>query len=450
MISRLRIGVASWLALTLLLVSPASAAESDNQADRELERWATHLKGAEKFATRVNFAVSVGLPGLSHERKQEYRLVVDRPGAFALRHTGGDAGPTVVSNGKTIVTHAPELNQYTERDPQTLEAYSESVEAMTLLPYGMGHLVMSLLADDPAARLTASSTERKYVGREQIDGIDCVHLRIMEEECDYDVWLTAGPEPKLRRIRPDLTKSLGEEEQQAGFSVTLSLEFSDWDFDPKLEEKTFAFEPPAGAKKVDTFAAQGPEGVLPPIVAAHPLLGEQAPTFELEGLRKEDGLDLEEVSGKQVVVLDFWAIFCPSCIEGLPQLAEVAREFGDKPVVFRAVNIDNSRPAIEKFLKEHKLDLPVLLDPKAKVAESYRVSSIPQTVLIGKDGKVQAVYEGLAKDFKAELTRDISALLEGKDLAAKTLDASADAKPAPATDEEKSQQEGAEQAPDEK
>jgi peroxiredoxin len=437
-----RFCLATVAALLPLWLSPAVVA---NEAKEHLERFGARLTEADAFATRVDFVVSVGLPGFSHERKLQYGLVVKRPNEFALIHAGGDPGPTVVSNGKTIVTHVEELKQYTQEEaPLSLNEFSESVEAMTLLPYGMGHLVMSLLANDPAARLAANSSELKHVGREQIDGIDCDHLRIVEEGCDYDVWLTAGPEPKLRRIRPDLSKSLGEEEQEAGFSVTISLDFSEWDFDPKPGDKNFTFDPPKGAKKVDSFVAQTPADVIPPIVAAHPLIGKAAPGFELEGLEAKHSLDSDDLTGEQVVVLDFWAIFCPPCIEGLPQLAEVAKEFADKPVLFRAVNLDDSRPAIERFLKEHKLSIPVLLDPKAKVAESYRVRGIPQTVLIGKDGRVHVVYEGLAKEFKADLKRDINALLAGEDLAAKALAAAEADKGAP-----RAEAAGAEPASDE-
>lgn len=415
------IGFTTFLLCATSLCGVATA-EEKNEADAYLEKFAGQLTGAKTFATRIDFRTTVGLPGLSHDRAMSFNLAVERPRNFALVPRGEGTGPMVVGNAERVTNFLKDLNQYTEQQaPESLDAYSQSLEAIMLLPHGMGHLVMSLLAEHPDQRLIAGSSERKYLGQEQIDGIDCHHLRIVEETCDYDVWITAGPEPKLRRIRPDISKSFGDEEREAGFVVTMVLDFTEWDLRATHKGETFAFTPPAGAKRVDQFAAIEPEGVLPPIVSAHPLIGKPAPKFELEGYEKKDTLKLEDALGKQVVVLDFWAIFCPPCIEGLPKLQEAAEEFKDKDVVFRAVNLDDSRPAIEKFLKEHKLELPVLLDPKAKVAESYRVQGIPQTVLIGKDGRVHVVYEGLSVDFKADLTRDIEALLAGEDLAAKTL-----------------------------
>lgn len=398
---------------------PAAAAD---EADAHLAKLAERLKGAEAFATQFDFRMTVGLPGLSHNQTLHYKLAVQRPREFALIPRGAEGGPSVVANAEGVTTYLAQLNQYTQRPaPESLDAYSQSLGAMMLLPHGMGHLVASLLADHPDQRLIADSSERKYLGREQIEGIDCHHLRIVEELCDYDLWITAGPEPKLRRIRPDISKSFGEEEREAGFLVTMVIEFTEWDFASQHKPETFKFTPPQGAKLVEQFAAIVPEGVLPPIASVHPLIGKPAPKFALEGYEQGDALKLDEVLGKQVVVLDFWAIFCPPCIEGLPLLQEVAQDFKNKEVVVRAVNLDDSRESIRKFLKEHQLKLPVLLDPKAKVAESYRVEGIPQTVLIGKDGRVHVVYEGLSADFKADLTRDINALLAGEDLAAKAL-----------------------------
>lgn len=401
---------------------PVATAEEKNEADAHLGKFAEQISETKSFATRVDFRTTVGLPGLSHDRTMSFDLAVERPRNFALVPRGKNSGPMVVGNAERVTNYLKDLNQYTEQPaPESLDAFSQSLEAIMLLPHGMGNLVMSLLAEHPDERLIADSSERKYLGLAQIDGIDCHHLRIIEESCDYDVWITAGPEPKLRRIRPDISKSFGEEEREAGFLVTMVLDFTEWDLRAEPKPDTFKFTPPAGAKRVDEFSAIHPEGVLPPIATAHPLIGEPAPKFELEGYEKEDALKLDDVLGKQVVVLDFWAIFCPPCIEGLPKLQEVAAEFEGEDVVFRAVNIDDSREGIRKFLKDHKLDLPVLLDVKAKVAETYRVQGIPQTVLIGKDGRVQVVYEGLSADFQVDLTRDIKALLAGEDLAAKTL-----------------------------
>jgi thioredoxin-like negative regulator of GroEL len=65
--------------------------------------------------------------------------------------------------------------------------------------------------------------------------------------------------------------------------------------------------------------------------------------------------------------------------------------------------------------------MKVLLDPEAKVSEMFGVQGIPQTVLIGKDGKVQAVHVGFSPDLKERLSKELDSLIKGDDLAAKTL-----------------------------
>jgi hypothetical protein len=77
---------------------------------------------------------------------------------------------------------------------------------------------------------------------------------------------------------------------------------------------------------------------------------------------------------------------------------------------------------IKTFLEDNKLpDVAVALDKDGKAARDYGANAIPQTVIIGKDGTVQVVKVGLLPNLEQALSKDLDALLEGKDLAAETL-----------------------------
>jgi len=117
-----------------------------------------------------------------------------------------------------------------------------------------------------------------------------------------------------------------------------------------------------------------------------------------------------------VVILDFWASWCPPCVRGLPVVTKAANEYKDKGVVFYAVNVREDRQTIGKFLDEKKLDCPVALDKDGKVGDLYGVEGIPQTVLIGKDGRVQSVHVGFAPQVEKTLREELDALVAGKDL----------------------------------
>jgi hypothetical protein len=148
-----------------------ASAEEQNEADAHLEKFAAQLTEAKSFATRIDFRTSVGLPGLSHDRAMSFDLAVERPRSFALVPRGKGSGPMVMGSAERVTHFLKDLNQYTDQEaPESLDGYSQSLEAMMLLPHGMGHLVMSLLAEHPDERLIADSSERKYLGQEQIDG----------------------------------------------------------------------------------------------------------------------------------------------------------------------------------------------------------------------------------------------------------------------------------------
>lgn len=145
----------------------------------------------------------------------------------------------------------------------------------------------------------------------------------------------------------------------------------------------------------------------------HPLMGKMAPDFELSRI---DGrqVSLADHRGKDVVVLDFWASWCPPCREGLPILNELAREHAGKPVAFYAVNIREGNELVAEFAKTNKLTLPILLDSIGIVSDDYQVDGIPQTVVIDRAGKIQTVHTGLAMwGFKETLAADIQAALNG-------------------------------------
>lgn len=142
----------------------------------------------------------------------------------------------------------------------------------------------------------------------------------------------------------------------------------------------------------------------------HPLAGKPAPPFALMGL-DDKAHDLGESIGKDVVLLDFWASWCPPCREGLPAIAELDREFAGRGLKTYAVNIMESKGAAAGFMAHSKLSLPVLLDETGHVAELYGVSGIPQTVIIGRDGVAHAVHVGFSSGTAASLRREIESLL---------------------------------------
>jgi thiol-disulfide isomerase/thioredoxin len=126
-----------------------------------------------------------------------------------------------------------------------------------------------------------------------------------------------------------------------------------------------------------------------------PLVGLPAPSFRLDML---DGKPFNLVSHKgHVVVLEIWASWCGPCMESMPLVDGVVREFAGRSVEFFAVNLEEQAEQAKAVLQRHKLNVPVLLDQDGVVAAKYAVTAIPQTVVIDRDGKVARLFVGGGK-----------------------------------------------------
>ena len=142
-----------------------------------------------------------------------------------------------------------------------------------------------------------------------------------------------------------------------------------------------------------------------------PLVGKPAPDFTLDLL---DGkkFHLAENQG-HIVILDFWATWCGPCIQAMPQVERVAKEFGDRGVRLIAVNLQESPKDIKAMLERHKLGVDVALDRDGVVADKYAATAIPQTVIIDKAGGVARLFVGGGPDFEDRLREALKATLGG-------------------------------------
>jgi thiol-disulfide isomerase/thioredoxin len=142
------------------------------------------------------------------------------------------------------------------------------------------------------------------------------------------------------------------------------------------------------------------------------LVGKAAPDFKLSLLNNPKAFRLSEHKGK-VVVLDFWATWCGPCLQAMPQVDKVTREFKDQGVEFVAVNLQEAPKAITAMLERHKLDMTVALDIDGAVAQKYAANAIPQTVIIDRDGTVARLFVGGGPHFDDQLREALKAVLSG-------------------------------------
>lgn len=121
-----------------------------------------------------------------------------------------------------------------------------------------------------------------------------------------------------------------------------------------------------------------------------------APDFALKDVNGNT-VHLSDFRGK-VVVLNFWATWCPPCRKELPDFAEIQSEYGGKGLQFLGIALDDDGLSkVKPFVESAKIAYPILL-PDASLAGKYgEMNVIPVTFLIDRKGVIRAHYVGMRK-----------------------------------------------------
>lgn len=112
----------------------------------------------------------------------------------------------------------------------------------------------------------------------------------------------------------------------------------------------------------------------------------------------------------KIVVLDFWATWCPPCREGIPDLIELKNKYGtDIEIIGISVDTD-SKDEVIPFMKEYGINYPVVYGNMSVYQQYGEIRNIPTSFIINKEGKIFKKYVGLVP--KATYINDINTVLE--------------------------------------
>ena len=138
-----------------------------------------------------------------------------------------------------------------------------------------------------------------------------------------------------------------------------------------------------------------------------PRIGSNAPDFTVQD--SDRTVALNQFRG-QIVVLNFWATWCPPCVEEMPSLVQMQRRMRAKGVTVVAVSIDVDENAYRQFLKEHGVDLLTVRDPAQKTPELYGTHGWPETFIIDRKGVMRRKFIGPVDWTEPEITDFLSKL----------------------------------------
>ena len=140
-------------------------------------------------------------------------------------------------------------------------------------------------------------------------------------------------------------------------------------------------------------------------------VGDTVPSFKARTIDGTKSIAVDDYRGK-VVLIDFWASWCPPCLKSLPKYNELRREIGTSDFEIVAVNVDENTEDAKKFLAKHPVSYPIAKDPKGVLPGVFGVKAMPTSYLVDKNGVVKYVHaafkEGDIEKLRAQIEKLIA------------------------------------------
>jgi thiol-disulfide isomerase/thioredoxin len=140
-----------------------------------------------------------------------------------------------------------------------------------------------------------------------------------------------------------------------------------------------------------------------------PTLGKIIPDFKMQTFEGKN-IIRKDLSGK-VVLLDFFATWCPPCLRAMPTMKMLHEKFSSRGFTVIAVNTNEEQLSTRnKFIRDHKFVYPVTID-NDKLTDAWKIEGTPHFILFDQRGIVQKVYGGFNSNYAKSMEADISKLL---------------------------------------
>lgn len=125
-------------------------------------------------------------------------------------------------------------------------------------------------------------------------------------------------------------------------------------------------------------------------------------------------LDTSEYASGKALILDFWSIYCTSCIQEMPYIIDIYKKYKDKGLT--ALSIDMDAFGVKRVMKfieglDFEIPYPTVIDKKRKIGSLLGVSMLPTVILVDPQGKVKLFHVGYKPGFEKELEKIVQEVL---------------------------------------
>jgi hypothetical protein len=240
--------VGRWIAtvaLTLSTVVFASTAwAQENEATKLLKAMSDYVISQKSFSAKFDADIEVITPAIQKiQFASSGEVLVDRPGRIKVTRKGGYADVELVFDGKTVSVLGKHANAYAQADaPGTIDQLVDLLRER----YALDMPGADLLLSNAYLVLSEDIIDAKYIGHGVIDGVESDHLAFRNQDTDWQIWIERGERPIPR-------KYVITSKAVAG-APQYTLRITEWKSDAAISADTFAFKPPAEAKKVEIEA----------------------------------------------------------------------------------------------------------------------------------------------------------------------------------------------------
>lgn len=377
----------------------------DDSGKAILQKAADYASGLTAFTADFELLFDAKVDNEAENFTTDYTVALKQPGEVMVHMNNRFMEAWFYSTATETTRYLPEMEQYIVEEQATkpsdlMRAASNNV----ILPAVA--IFAEFMKREPLSGILSGDDPITLEGQETVNGIECDRVRFQYSDFACEVWIGRGSESLVHRIRPDM-EGIRDELTSQGHEVQkflVQLDVLHWQPN-SVEDALLTYTAKDGVEKVAQFYRPQPPS------AAEELIGKVAPAVSLKQLDGKS-FDLASKKGKEIVVLDFWATWCGPCRRGMPILSKVTKEFADKGVRMYAVNLQEGPDLINGFLESTGLDLTVLLDSNGKTGNDYMAESIPQMVIIGRDGLVAKVHVGVTQTYEEDIRAELKELTQ--------------------------------------